>query len=101
MSMSISNIAPPDNIGRDNPPDFLPPPPPIESVLRPADNSGALLPPPRMSEALGISSQQLPDQKRIVPTNIPPPAPVPSISAVPPPPPVFNLPPPPPPPPLT
>lgn len=96
MSMSISNILPPDNIGRDNPLDFLPPPPPIESVLKPAEDNGALLPPPRMSEALGISSQQLPNQKRIVPTNIPPPAPVPNISAMLPSPPIFDLPPPPP-----
>lgn len=101
MSMSISNMATPDNIGRDNPsPDFLPPPPPIETILKPAENNGALLPPPRMSEALGTSSQQLPDQRRVVPTNIPPSAPIPSISGVAPSL-VLNLPPPPPPPPLT
>jgi|LakMenEpi03Aug12_release.lakeMendotaPanAssembly.Ray.scaffolds.fasta_scaffold6046863_1 hypothetical protein len=37
--MSASHIVP-DNISRADNPDFLPPPPPLESVLKPAEDVG-------------------------------------------------------------
>ena len=47
-SLSVSQIAPPDNLSRADSPDFLPPPP-IDSVLRPNEDIGSMPPLPRLS----------------------------------------------------